>query len=310
MNKCLNNEKKLKISKGIIIAGPTGVGKTSLSIKLAKILKGEIISADSAQVFKELNVGTAKISVDEMGGIKHHLIDILEPTKKYSVGDFQKDADNILNNLEEKNIFPIVVGGTGLYVDSITEGLSSLPPANEDVRKELSHFTTKELYSQLIFLDEEAAKNIHENNRVKIERALEVCLISNNKFSILSKQNIKNNNFDFIKIALERDRELLYSRINERVDLMVENGLISEVKLLYSKYGDSLKKLNIIGYSEIISALNNEITLDEAISNIKQNSRRYAKRQFTWFKNSPNYIWYNLDTMSENDIIADILKRI
>lgn len=294
----------------IVIAGPTGVGKTSLSIKLAKALKGEIISADSAQVFKELNIGTAKITPEEMLGVPHHLIDILPPVKKYSVGDFQKDSEKVLKELEDKGIFPIVVGGTGLYLDSITEGLSKLPPADKELREQLSKKSTEELYSQLSDLDGEAAKNIHPNNRVKIERALEVCILSKDKFSSLSKQNIKNNNFSFLKVALERDRDYLYSRINERVDIMVTSGLIEEVTSLYKKYGESLKQLNIIGYSEIISHLDGSITLDEAINKIKQNSRNYAKRQFTWFKNSKGYVWYDLDKISESEIIDDILNKL
>lgn len=294
---------------GIIIAGPTGVGKTSLSIKLAKALGAEIISADSAQVFKGLDIGTGKVTHNEMDGIPHHLIDILEPTHKYSVGDFQKNADSILHNLGLNNTFPIVVGGTGLYLSSIIKGLSPLPPANKDLRETFSLLSTEELYSKLIELDFDSAKNIHENNRVKIERALEVCLLTNDKFSILSLQNIKSNEFTFEKIALERNRENLYPRINKRVDQMIEEGLISEVSSLYKKYGNKLKTLNIIGYSEIISALDGEISMDLAIENIKLHSRRYAKRQFTWFKNNSDYTWYNLDEMSENEVINVILKK-
>lgn len=295
---------------GIVIAGPTGVGKTSLSIKLAKILNTEIISADSAQVFKGLDIGTAKISSDEMDGIRHYLIDILEPEKKYSVGDFQKDADAILKNFREREIIPIVVGGTGLYLASITEGLSSLPPADNGLRESFKGFSTEELYEKLKALDEEAAASIHENNRVKIERALEVCIKSGEKFSELSQKNIKGNDFHFLKVALERDRAHLYERINLRVDLMVKAGLVEEVAALYTKYGDALKSLNIIGYAEIIDYLDGNISLEKAIEEIKQNSRRYAKRQFTWFRNKKDYIWYNLDEISEDEIMADILKKI
>lgn len=294
----------------IVIAGPTGVGKTSLSIKLAQALNGEIISSDSAQVFKELDIGTAKITTDEMCNIPHHLIDILTPTKKYSVGDFQLDCEKVLKDLEKREIFPIVVGGTGLYLDSITEGLSKLPPADKELRASFTNISTEDLYAQLQELDLEAANNIHPNNRVKVERALEVCLISKDKFSTLSKQNIKNNNFTFLKVALERDRDHLYSRINQRVDIMVKQGLVEEVTYLFKKYGDSLKMLNIIGYSEIISYLEGVITLEESIEKIKQNSRHYAKRQFTWFRNSKDYIWYNLDELSESEIIADILNKL
>ncbi len=296
--------------KGLIIGGPTGVGKTSISIKLAKKLNAEIISADSAQVFKGLDIGTAKIMPDEMENIKHHLIDILEPIKKYSVGNFQKDADKILNEFEQKNIFPIIVGGTGLYLDSVAKGLSDLPPANEKIRATFVEKTTEELFAELLKLDPEACIEINQNNRVRIERALEVCLLTGNKFSVLSKQNIKNNNFDFVKIVLERSREVLYERINLRVDLMMKAGLLEEVTNLYKKYGENLEKINIIGYSEIIKYLKNEISLEEAIEKIKQNSRHYAKRQFTWFKNDSSYYWYNLDLISEDEIVSDILQKL
>lgn len=295
---------------GLVIAGPTGVGKTALSIKIAKILKGEIISADSAQVFKGLDIGSAKVSSNEMDGVSHHLIDILEPNTKYSVGDFQKDADKIINELEKKEIFPIIVGGTGLYISSVTEGLSSLPPADRKLRDSFQKFSTSEIFEKLKFLDPETAENIHPNNRVKLERALEVCILSKDKFSTLSKNNIKNNHTTFLKIALDRDRSALYERINKRVDIMMEHGLLHEVKSLYEKYGSALKELNIIGYSEIIDFILGKSSLEEAVENIKQNSRRYAKRQFTWFRNHEDYIWYNLDFLSEDEIIQDILKKL
>lgn len=295
---------------GLVIAGPTGVGKTALSIKLAKLLKGEIISADSAQVFKGLDIGSAKISLSEMDGVPHHLIDILDPVRKYSVGEFQKDCDNILINLEKNGIIPLVVGGTGLYIASVTEGLSSLPPADIELRKSFESFSTPEIFEQLKSLDPETAENIHPNNRVKLERALEVCILSEDKFSVLSTKNIKNNNTNFLKVALDRDRDVLYERINRRVDIMMEQGLLEEVTFLYKKYGENLKNLNIIGYSEIIDYIDGQISLENALENIKQNSRRYAKRQFTWFKNRENYLWYNLDYLTEDEIISDILKKL
>ncbi|MGL6169911.1 MAG: tRNA (adenosine(37)-N6)-dimethylallyltransferase MiaA [Fusobacteriaceae bacterium] len=296
--------------KAIVIAGPTGVGKTSLSIKLAKRLNGEIISGDSAQVFKGLNIGTAKISKNEMMGVTHHLIDIVEPLEKYSVGQFQKDADLILESLEKRGKTPILVGGTGLYLRAVTDGLSHLPPADKDLRERFKEFSTEEIFEKLKSLDFVASQAIHPNNRVKIERALEVCILSGEKFSVLSLKNIKNNNFDFLKISLERDRDFLYSRINVRVDSMIKEGLVEEVSSLFQKYGDKLKTLNIIGYAEIIQFLEGKCTLEESIENIKQNSRHYAKRQFTWFRGDSSYVWYNLDLMSEEEIIENILKNI
>ncbi|WP_027127810.1 tRNA (adenosine(37)-N6)-dimethylallyltransferase MiaA [Fusobacterium perfoetens] len=293
--------------KGIVIAGPTGVGKTDLSLKLAKELDCYIISSDSAQVYKDMNIGTAKILEEEMKGIKHFMLDIVEPISKYSVGDYQKEVDKILQETEKENKNIILTGGTGLYIGAITEGLSDLPSGDENLRKELSKLSTNELYEKLKVLDCESIKNIHINNRKRLERALEVCLLTGKKFSELSKQNIKNNNYSFLKVCLTRNRENLYKRIDKRVDIMVENGLVEEVKNICEKYGkEIIKKINIIGYSEIIDYFNGEISLEEAISNIKRNSRRYAKRQLTWFRNQDNYIWFNLDEESEESILIQI----
>lgn len=296
--------------KGIVLAGATGVGKTDLSIKLAKKLNAHIISADSAQVYCELDIGTAKISKSEMQGIPHHMIDIISPTHKYSVGEFQKNVDNILNDLERKNITPILVGGTGLYISSITKGLADLPQGDERIRLKYENMESSELIKILEKVDPESAKSIHPNNKKRIIRALEVWDITHKPFSYLSKQNIKNNNFDFIKILLVRDRDELYTRINRRVDMMIEQGLVSEVKRLYSKYGENLRKINIIGYSEIIDYINNKITLDTAIEEIKKNSRHYAKRQFTWFGGDSEYIIFDVGRMNEDEIINLIIKKI
>lgn len=293
--------------KGIVIAGPTGVGKTELSIKLAKALNAEIISADSAQVYEEMNIGTAKIAENEMQGIVHHMIDVVEPVKKYSVGDYQRKVDEILNSNEEKNI--LLVGGTGLYIDSVVRGLSALPESNPTIREKLMSEDGDKLFEILKEIDPESAENIHPNNKRRVERAVEVFYQTGEKFSILSKKNIKGNNFKFLKVALERDREYLYDRINLRVEIMMQNGLLEEVKYLYEKYGDVLKKINIIGYSELISYINQELTLEDAKELIKKNSRNYAKRQFTWFKNDHEYIWYDLDKMTQDEIFSDILQR-
>jgi len=292
------------LNKAIVIAGPTGVGKTKISIDLASELNAEIISSDSAQVYKGLNIGTAKITEDEMQGIRHHLIDIVEPMLKYSVGNFEKDVNRILNQNPEKNF--LLVGGTGLYLNSVTNGLSILPEADKKTREYLSTLDNQTLFKLALKYDEEATKEIHPNNRVRLERVIEVFLLTGQKFSELSKKNIKNNNFKFLKIALERDRENLYDRINKRVDIMFEQGLVDEVKNLYKIYGEKLYKLNIIGYNEIIDYINGKISLDEANYKIKLNSRHYAKRQFTWFKADKEYQWFNLDRISEQEIVESI----
>ncbi len=250
------------MNRAIVIAGPTGVGKTKISIDLASELNAEIISSDSAQIYKGLNIGTAKITDKEMQGIKHHLIDIVEPISKYSVGNFEKDVNKILNQNPEKNF--LLVGGTGLYINSVTKGLSILPEADKKTREYLSTLDNQTLFELALKYDKEATKEIHPNNRVRLERVVEVFLLTGQKFSELFKKNIKNNNFKFLKIALERDRENLYDRINKRVDIMFNQGLVDEVKNLYKIYGEKLYKLNIIGYNEIIDYINGVISLDEA----------------------------------------------
>lgn len=296
--------------KGLVIAGPTGVGKTDLSIKLAKLLNADIISADSAQIYKGMDIGTAKITAEEMQGVKHYMLDVVEPIKKYSVGDYQTAVDNILNEKERENKNIILTGGTGLYIGSITEGLSDLPAGDPVLREELLKLDSEGLYKKLMELDPQAAEDIHINNRRRVERAVEVCLLTGDKFSVLSKKNIKNNNYNFLKVALERDREYLYERINLRVDIMLEKGLEQEVRALYEKYGENLRKINIIGYTELIEYFNEQVSYEEAVENIKRNSRRYAKRQFTWFKNDPTYVWFDLDKLSEEEIINSIIKEL
>lgn len=296
--------------KGLVIAGPTGVGKTDLSIKLAKLLNADIISADSAQIYKGMDIGTAKITAEEMQGVRHYMLDVVEPIKKYSVGDYQTAVDNILNEKERENKNIILTGGTGLYIGSITEGLSDLPAGDPILREELLKLDSEELYKKLMELDPQAAEDIHINNRRRVERAVEVCMLTGDKFSVLSKKNIKNNNYNFLKVALERDREYLYERINLRVDIMLQKGLEQEVRALYEKYGENLRKINIIGYTELIEYFNGQVSYEEAVENIKRNSRRYAKRQFTWFKNDPTYVWFDLDKLSEEEIINSIIKEL
>lgn len=296
--------------KGLVIAGPTAVGKTSLSIKLAKAMDAEIISADSAQVYKNLDIGTAKVTVDEMDGVVHHMLDVVDPIKKYNVGEYQEAVNKLLGDLEKKEKSVVLTGGTGLYIGSVTDGLANLPQSDEKLRSELMERSGESLFEQLKELDPEGAEIIHPNNKRRVERALEVCLLTGRKFSEVSKENIKGNNYEFLKIALERDRDTLYSRINLRVDLMIKAGLLEEVENAYKIYGENLKKVNIIGYSEVIKYIDGEISLDQAIEDIKQNSRRYAKRQFTWFKNQGSYLWYDLDKMTEEEIVNDVLKRL
>ncbi|WP_300355940.1 tRNA (adenosine(37)-N6)-dimethylallyltransferase MiaA [Fusobacterium sp.] len=296
--------------RGIVLAGPTGVGKTDLSIKLAKLLDADIISSDSAQVYKEMNIGTAKIREDEMQGVKHYMLDVVPPIEKYSVGEYQRAVDNILNEKEKEGKAVIITGGTGLYINSVVNGLSALPESDPKLRDELMELSTEELYEKLKSLDVEASKTIHMNNKKRVERAVEVCLMTNEKFSVLSKKNVKNNNYDFLKVCLTRDRETLYKRIDMRVEIMMEQGLLEEVKYLYEKYGgEILRKINIIGYTQLIDYLEGRISLETAIEYIKRDSRRYAKRQMTWFNNDDGYLWFDLENQSENEILKSIMEH-
>lgn len=296
--------------KGIVLAGPTGVGKTDLSLKLAKILDADIISCDSAQVYKEMNIGTAKIKESEMNGIKHYMLDVLEPIEKYSVGEYQRAVDKILAQKEKEGRAVILTGGTGLYINSVVNGLSSLPKSEPKLRDELMALSVDELYEKLLELDPEAAEKIHKNNKKRVERAVEVCLITGKKFSVLSKENVKNNNYDFLKVCLTRDREILYERIDKRVDIMMNEGLLDEVTALYKKYGgEILRKINIIGYTQIIDYLEGRISLEAAVDFIKRDSRHYAKRQMTWFNNDSGYLWFDLEKQSENEILKAIIEQ-
>lgn len=296
--------------KGIVLAGPTGVGKTDLSLKLAKILDADIISCDSAQVYKEMNIGTAKIKESEMNGIKHYMLDVLEPREKYSVGEYQRAVDKILAQKEKEGRAVILTGGTGLYINSVVNGLSSLPESDPKLRDELMALSADELYEKLLELDPEAAEKIHKNNKKRVERAVEVCLTTGKKFSVLSKENVKNNNYDFLKVCLTRDREILYKRIDKRVDIMMNEGLLDEVTALYKKYGgEILKKINIIGYTQLIDYLEGKISLETAVEFIKRDSRHYAKRQMTWFNNDSGYLWFDLEKQSENEILKTIIEQ-
>ena len=296
--------------KGIVIAGATGVGKTDLSIKLAQKINAKIISADASQVYKELDIGTAKVTQKEMQGIQHYMIDVVNPDEDYSVGDFERAVNNILNESCQKNRKNvIIVGGTGLYIKSITNGFAKLPSKDEKIRAELEIKNLQELQEMLKELDEKSYSEIDLSNKLRLVRAIEVCLLMGEKFSELRTKNIKNNNYKFLKIFLTRDRNELYDRINKRVDIMISKGLIDEARKIYDKYKKSLYKISSIGYKELFLYFDGKITLEEAVDEIKRESRRYAKRQMTWFRKEKNYITYNLSEVSENKIIKDILKK-
>ena len=293
-----------------MIAGATGVGKTDLSIRLAKKIDAEIISADASQIYKELDIGTAKITDEEMQGVKHYMIDVVSPGEDYSVGDFERDVNNILNeNSRENGKNIIIAGGTGLYIRSITDGFAELPSKDEKIRKELESKSLDELQETLKKLDEKSYEEIDLSNKLRLVRAIEVCLLTGGKFSELRTRNVKNNDYDFLKIFLTRNRDELYDRINRRVEIMIAKGLVGEAKKVYNKYTEKLHKISSIGYKELFMHFDGKITLDEAVEEIKKESRRYAKRQMTWFRKEKDYIICNLSEMSENEVLNEILKR-
>lgn len=276
---------------GIVIAGATAVGKTALSIELAKKLDAVIISADAMQVYKKMNIGTSKITSFEMQGIKHYMLDVVEPDEHFDVGMYYDMVNDILK--KEKKI-PILVGGTGLYISAITDGLTKMPSVDKEYRKELNKKSKEELIEML--KGKIDIETIDTNNPVRLIRKIETLGIEHN--------NIKGNDKNFLKIFLERDRENLYDRINERVNKMVDEGLILEAKNIYDNY--NIENIKAIGYKELFSYFKNEIDLEYAISEITKNSRRYAKRQLTWFRNKKDYVRYNLCEISEENIVDDI----
>ena len=295
--------------KGLVISGPTGVGKTDISIKLAKLLNSEIISADSSQIYRYMDIGTAKITNEEMQGIRHYLIDIADPGEDYSVGDFEIQVNSILKDKEKNQENILLVGGTGLYIKAITDGFSNLPSKDEKLRNELEVKSLEELRETLRKLDEKAYREIDICNKLRLVRAIEVCILTGGKFSELKTENMKNNNYSFMKVFLTRNREEIYDRINRRVDIMISQGLESEARKIYERYKNLRYKIASIGYKEFFKYFDGENSLDGTIEEIKRESRRYAKRQMTWFRKEKDYIIYNLSEQSENEVMKDIIER-
>lgn len=304
--------------KIIVIVGPTAVGKTAFSIKLAEKLNGEVISGDSMQVYKKLDIGTAKVTSGEMKDIPHHLIDIKEIHENYDVSEFQKDAQIIIEDISKREHLPIIVGGSGLYIESllypVTHGSSAEP--NLKLRRELEEFAAAEgnnkLWERLNRIDPKSAEKIHPNNVRRVVRALEVYYETGELFSSFQKEKTsKEARYNAFVICLDTDRELLYERINQRVDLMVNAGLLDEAKYLWEELGPEVnaQSTKAIGYAELFAYYNNEVSLEESIEEIKQNSRRYAKRQLTWFRNRfENVHWYDFVTKPEE--MKDCLLEI
>jgi len=305
------------MQKVIVICGPTASGKTALSIELAKRINGEVVSADSMQIYDEMSIGTAKPDEEEMQGIKHYLIGNVSPTNRYSVSDYKSDAMNAIEEIINKNKMPIVVGGTGLYVNSLIYGID-YPEVKTDLeyREELEKIAKKDglkhLYEKAMQIDPEAAKNISENDKKRIIRILEIYKETGKTKTQLEIESRKNGvPYDYRVFAINMPREILYDRINRRVDIMIERGLIDEVKQLYEKYGEELRTaVQGIGYKEVIDYLNGVYSKEEMVEKIKMETRRYAKRQLTWFRKIQDIIWIDgLNDIQNNvDIILEEIK--
>ena len=286
------------MQKVVVICGPTASGKTALSIELAKRINGEIVSADSMQIYDEMNIGTAKPDQEEMQGIKHYLIGNIKPTKRYSVSEFKKDAISAIKEIISKEKMPIVVGGTGLYVNSLVYGIDYPEiQTNLEYRKELEKIVEEKglqyLFEKAVELDKEAMKNISPNDKKRILRVLEIYKETGKTKTELERESRKNGiPYDYKIFAINMPREILYDRINRRVDIMIEKGLIDEVSSLYEKYGESLlTSMQAIGYKEVVEFLKGNCTKEEMIEKIKMETRRYAKRQLTWFRKIENIQW-------------------
>lgn len=302
----------------IILTGPTAVGKTELSIKLAKAVNGEIISADSMQVYKKMDIGTAKITQKEMEGVPHYLIDVLDPKEEFNVVLFQQLAKEAMECIYAKGKVPIITGGTGFYIQSILYDIDFTKNDGDTSYREQLEQLAKEkgvdyLHQMLLEVDEESAKAIHANNVKRVIRALEF-------FKQTGKQISKHNEeerqkaspYTFVYFVLNHDRQVLYDRINKRVDIMLSNGLLSEVETLYKEgYDNSFVSMQGLGYKEILSYLKGECSLEDAIYILKRDTRHFAKRQITWFKREKDITWVNKNEFSsEEEILPFMIEKL
>ena len=290
------------MEKIIVITGPTGVGKTKLSVSLAKKLNAEIINADSMQIYKDLNIGTAKITEEEKEGIPHHLFDIKNVNEDYSIYDYQIDARNKIKDITSRNKRIIFVGGTGLYIKS---ALYDYKLNKENINDNYDNLSCEELYNELIKLDKNIV--IDKNNKRRLIRALNYYKENNKSINDNKTNKLL---YDVIVIGLTTSRDKLYSIINSRVDIMIDNGLIDEVKYFYDNNVFTKPLINGIGYKELYKYFNSEISLEESIDLIKKNSRHYAKRQYTFFNNQMNVKWFNVCFDNFNNTINEVYNYI
>lgn len=293
------------MEKVIVICGPTASGKTALSIELAKKINGQIVSADSMQIYDEMDIGTAKPTKEEMQGIKHYLIGNVSPNKRYNVSEYKKDAQKAIQEIIDSKKVPIVVGGTGLYINSLIYGIE-YPTIQTDLdyREKLEKEELEELYNKAYKIDKEAMKKISKNDKKRIIRVLEIYNSTGKTKTQLEIESKKSGpKYDYKVFAINIEREKLYERINKRVDLMVQAGLIEEVERLYKKYGkEMLTSMQAIGYKEVLEYIEGKITKEKMVEKVKMETRRYAKRQITWFKKIENITWLDGLNSIQNNI--------
>ncbi len=306
-----HENKKQKSNKIIAIAGPTASGKTALSIAVAKHFGGEVVSCDSMQIYKRMDIGTAKPDEEEMSGIRHHMIDIIEPDENYNVVSFKKDAEAVIDEILERGKLPVLVGGTGLYMDSVLNNVGfTETKSDEAVRKELTELWEKMgseyMHAELEKIDPESAEKIHPNNVRRVIRALEIYRTTGKTMTQVNEESKREPKYDSLVFGLMWDREVLNERINRRVDIMMEKGLLDEVEeLKASGLKRELTSMQAIGYKELFEYFDGLVTLDEAVEKIKLESRRYAKRQMTWLRRNEKINWlmlqkdYNLNKIYE-----------
>ena len=295
-------------SKVIVICGPTASGKTALSIELAKRINGEIVSCDSMQIYKDMNIGTAKPTIEEMQGIKHYLIGYVSPEERYSVADYKRDAKKAIKEILEKGKMPIVVGGTGLYIDSLIYEIEYQDmKLDEDYRRKLEEEVQEKgleiVYEKAKKIDPKAIEKISPTDKKRILRILEIYhATGKTKTEQEIESRKKEVEYDYKVYALNWDREKLYDRINKRVDMMIEEGLIQEVEQILKKYDTFPTAMQGLGYKEVVEYLNGIYTKEEMIEKIKMETRRYAKRQLTWFRKNKQTIWLNAEEDIQNNI--------
>lgn len=298
------------MKKVIVICGPTASGKTKLGIELANKLNGEIISADSMQIYKDMNIGSAKPSNEEQKLAKHYLIDFVNPNERYSVADFKKDASNAIDMIIKNGKTPIVVGGTGLYIDSLIYNIEfNEEKFDQNYRKELEKEETEKLYEMANNIDQISTQKISKNDRKRLMRIIEIYHSTGKTKLELEKESRKRIKYDYRIFVLNMDREKLYNRINQRVDKMIDEGLIEEVQELLKKYKEFPTAMQGLGYKETVQYLEGNLTKDEMIDKIKQETRRYAKRQLTWFRRYKNAIWLDAENLDNANIIMEEISE-